>query len=148
MMPFVLSRLGPVVASLVVALAVSGCATHVPPVPANASVGAALPAAWPAPPKASNDAPPAIVAAHFSSLDVKRGELWSGTFVTGTNTASLEVRTNLFSIDVPRTSYGRFAFQADIFDTPPIFVRPYRLRVIARNSAGQEAEEDLPFEIR
>jgi hypothetical protein len=147
-MPFVFSRLRPVAASVAVALAVGGCATHVPPMPANASVGAALPAGWPAPPKAGNDAPPAIVAAHFSSLDVKRGESWSGSFVTGTNTASLEVRTNLFSIDVPRTSFGRFAFQADIFDTPPIFVRPYRLRVIARNSAGQEAEEDLPFEIR
>jgi len=116
--------------------------------PPNASVGAALPAGWPSPPNATNDAPPAIVAAHFSSLEVKRGESWSGTFVTGTNAASLEVRTNLFSIDVPRTSFGRFAFQADLFDTPPIFVRPYRLRVIARNSAGQETEEDLPFEIR
>jgi hypothetical protein len=116
--------------------------------PDNVSAGPTLPAGWPAPPRASGDAAPSIVAAHFSSLNVKRGEMWSGTFVTGTNTASLEVRTNLFSIDVPRTAFGRFAFETDVFDTPSIFVRPYRLRVIARNTAGQETEEDLPFEIR
>ena len=39
-------------------------------------------------------------------------------------------------------------YVADLFDTPPIFVRPYQLRVIARNSAGKETEEHLPFEIR
>jgi hypothetical protein len=147
-MPSAFLRFGPVAASAALALVIGGCATHVPAMPPNAGVGDALPANWPAPPNASNEVLPAIVAAHFSSLDVRRGNSWSGTFVTSTNTASLEVRTNLFSIDVPRTAFGRFAFQVDIFDTPPIFVRPYRLRVIARNSAGQEAEEDLPFEIR
>jgi hypothetical protein len=84
----------------------------------------------------------------FSSLDVRRGGRWSGEFVTGTNVASVEVRTNLFSIDVPRRTYGRFAFTLDVLDTPPIFVRAYRLRVIARNSAGKAYEEDLPFRIR
>jgi hypothetical protein len=84
----------------------------------------------------------------FSSLDVRRGGRWSGEFVTGTNVASVEVRTNLFSIDVPRRTYGRFVFTLDVLDTPPIFVRAYRLRVIARNSAGQAYEEDLPFRIR
>ena len=41
---------------------------------------------------------------HFSSLDVRRGERFSGEFVTSTNVASIEVRTNLFSIDVPHRS--------------------------------------------
>jgi hypothetical protein len=147
-MPSALSRLGPVAAALSLVLTASACATHPPAVPPNVTVGAALPAGWPAPPETASDAPPQILAAHFSSLDVKRGESWSGTFVTGTNAASIEVRTNLFSIDVPRTAFGRFSFDADVFDTPPIFVRPYRLRVIVRNTAGQETEEDLPFEIR
>jgi hypothetical protein len=84
----------------------------------------------------------------FSSLDVQRGERWSGAFVTGTNVASLEVRTNLFSINVPKRSPGRFSFVLRVLDTPPIFVRGYRLRVIARNSPGQAYEEDLPFRIR
>ena len=84
----------------------------------------------------------------FSSLVVKRGEWWSASFVTGTNVASIEVRTNLFSINVPKRSPGRFSLLLDVLDTPPIFVRHYRLRVIARNSAGEEYEENLPFEIR
>jgi len=84
----------------------------------------------------------------FSTLDVHRGSTWSGSFVTPTNVASVEVRTNLFSIDVPRTDFGRFAFTLHVMDVPPIFIRPYRLRVIARNSAGATDEEDLPMWIR
>ena len=84
----------------------------------------------------------------FSSLDVARGSTWDGSIVTSTNVASVEVRTNLFSIDVPRTSFGHFAFSLDVFDRPPIFVRAYRVRVIARNTAGMQTEEDFPFRIR
>lgn len=84
----------------------------------------------------------------FSSLDVRRGERWSAAFVTGTNVASLEVRTNLFSINVPKLAPGRFAFTLDVLDAPAIFVRSYRLRVIARNSAGERYEENLPFTLR
>ncbi len=84
----------------------------------------------------------------FNSLDVPRGSVWRGRFVTSTNTASLEVRTNLFSIIVPKTGLGRFAFAIDVLDFPPIFLRGYRLRVIARNGQGVAGEEDLPFRIR
>ena len=93
------------------------------------------------------DAAPEILGASFSSLNVGRGEKWSGRFTTGTNVASLEVRTNLFSIDVPRTGFGRFAFSVNIYDVPSIFVRKYALRIIARNTAGDEIEENAPFEI-
>jgi hypothetical protein len=95
-----------------------------------------------------NDAPPQILGMRFSSLDVRRGEHWSGQFVTGTNVASIEVRTSLFSINVPHLNPGQFSFDLDVLDTPPIFVRAYKLRVIARNSAGQAYEADMPFRIR
>jgi hypothetical protein len=84
----------------------------------------------------------------FSTLDVRRGTRWSGAFVTGTNVASLEVRTNLFSINVPKRAPGRFFFVLNVLDVPSIFVRAYRLRVIARNSAGIAYEEDVPLQIR
>ncbi len=126
----------------------AGCAPQAVPVPSNLTVGPSLPAVWPLPVAAANAAPPKIQAMHFSSLDVRRGERWRGDFVTTSNVASLEVRSNLFSIDVPRTGFGRFAFELDVLDTPPIFVRGYDLRVIARNSAGREAEEDLPMRLR
>ena len=84
----------------------------------------------------------------FSSLDVQRGQTWRANFVVSTNTAAMEVRTNLFAINVPRTAPGRFAFTLDIFDAPPIFLRAYRLRVIARNAAAVATEENAPFRIR
>jgi hypothetical protein len=124
----------------------AGCASRPVAVPGNVAVGG--PGLLPTPPVASNDAAPRILAMRFSSLDVARGTTWSGRIVTGTNVASVEVRTNLFSIDVPRTGFGRFAYSLDVLDTPPIFVRAYRLRVLARNSAGTVYEEDLPFRIR
>jgi hypothetical protein len=130
----------------VLVFALTACASHLPDVPELVSIGS--PVALPTPRAAPNNAPPHIQAMHFSSLDVARGTTWSGAFVTTTNVASVEVRTNLFSIDVPRSAFGRFAFTLDVFDTPPIFVRAYRLRVLARNSAGTIDEQDLPFRIR
>jgi hypothetical protein len=121
------------------------CASRLPDPPSNVAVGLAT---LPAPRLERNDAPPRILGMRFSSLDVRRGERWSGEIVTGTNVASVEVRTNLFSIDVPKRAPGRFAFLLNVLDTPPIFVRAYRLRVIARNSAGDQYEENLPFHIR
>ncbi|MGA2759142.1 MAG: hypothetical protein ABSF08_02325 [Candidatus Cybelea sp.] len=114
--------------------------------PANAFVGPYVP--LPTPKVEPNDAPPRILGIRFSTLDVRRGQHWSGWFVTGTDVASVEVRTSLFSINVPHVAPGRFEFTLDVLDTPPIFVRSYHLRVIARNSAGDADEEDLPFRIR
>jgi hypothetical protein len=131
--------------ALALAASFSACASRLPDTPANVTVG---PATLPSPQVEPNYAPPRILAMRFSSLDVRRGQRWSGAFVTGTDVASIEVRTNLFSINVPHRSPGRFAFWLDVLDTPPIFVRAYRLRVIARNSAGSAYEEDLPFRIR
>jgi hypothetical protein len=133
--------------ALAVATAVfSGCASRQSPVPPNVSFGTAplakVPVATP------NDAPPRILAIRFSTNDVRRRSTWTGEIVTGTNVASVEVRTSLFSIDVPRKDFGRFAFQLHVFDVPPIFIRAYQVRVIARNSSGVEAEEDFPLRIR
>jgi hypothetical protein len=130
---------------LCTAVLLPGCASRLPDIPPNAAVGLTV---LPSPRVEPNGAPPGILGMRFSSLDVRRGERWSGAFVTGTNVASIEVRTNLFSINVPHRSPGRFAFLLNVLDTPPIFVRAYRLRVIARNSAGSTFEEDLPFRIR
>ena len=97
---------------------------------------------------ASNDATPVLQDVVFNTLDVRRRSIWRGSFTTSTNVASVEVRTNLFSIDVPRTGFGKFRFSVDVLDLPPIFIRDYKLRVIARNSAGVASEEDMPLHIR
>ncbi len=135
------------VSSAVALAIVAACSAPPPAVPGNASVGATA-AVSGTPPARANDAAPEIVAMHFSALNVKRGERWSGEFLTSTNVASVEVRTPLFSINAPRRTFGRFAFAIDVLDTPPVFVRAYRLEVIARNSAGIQTAEQLPFRIR
>jgi hypothetical protein len=121
------------------------CVSRLPDPPANLAVGLAV---LPTPLVEPNGAPPRILGIRLSALDVRRGQRWSGAIVTPTNVASVEVRTNLFSINVPKRSPGRFSFTLNVLDTPPIFVRAYSLRIIARNSAGSEYEEDLPFHIR
>jgi hypothetical protein len=132
---------------VVTAAALAACSSAPPPRPANVDVG---PSSKPAPASIvrENAAPPAIGSMWFNSLDVKRGSTWEGKIDTSTNVASVEVRNNLFSINARRSDFGHFVFKVDVFDVPPIFIRGYDLRVIARNSAGQEAEEDLPFRIR
>jgi hypothetical protein len=130
--------------ALVSAVIVASCASHETVMPPNATLGVRARGA----PVVKTDGNPEIVAMAFNKLDLRRGEAWSGDFVTSTNAASLEVRTNLFSINVPRTSFGRFHFEEDILDVPSIFVRGYPLRVIARNAQGAEAEEDVPLRIR
>lgn len=93
--------------------------------------------------------PPQIV--HIAYVpSVTRGprERFAGTILASSNVASVEVRTNLFSINTRKRAPGRFTFDVAVYDLPPIFVRRYTLRVIARTTAGVEAEEDLPFRIR
>lgn len=132
-------------ATALLVLAASGCAAHPAP-PANVSfAGVAVMAA---PQAALPSAPPRILSVWFSGDAIPRGRTWYGKIVTTTNVASVEVRTNLFSIDVPRRGFGQFGFALRVFDVPPIFVRGYMLRIIARNAAGAQAEEDLPFRIQ
>jgi hypothetical protein len=137
----VLHRIG----ALALTALLPACASRLPEPPANLAVGLTV---LPTPLVEPNGAPPRILGMRFSSLDVRRGQRWRGAIVTGTNVASVEVRTNLFSINVPKRKPGSFSFTLNVLDTPPIFVRAYSLRVIARNSAGRVYEEDLPFYIR
>jgi hypothetical protein len=123
-----------------------GCVSRVPSIPPGVQIGGTP--ILPAPNVLPDRAPPRLTKMYFSTLDVRRGTRWSGAFIGGTNVASVEVRTNLFSIDVPRLGFGRFAFTVDVLDVAPIFIRPYALRVIAHNSAGDSFERDLPLKIR
>jgi hypothetical protein len=123
-----------------------GCVSRMPSVPPAVQIGGTP--ILPTPNVLPDRAPPRLAKIYFSTLDVRRGTRWSGAFVGGTNVASVEVRTNLFSIDVPRVGFGRFAFKLDVLDVAPIFIRAYALRVIAHNSAGDSFERDLPLDIR
>lgn len=129
-------------------VAVTACSSSPLRMPDNVTAGARAPHSFPIP-MSSPDAPPRIV--HIAYVPLVRrgpGERFSGTIWASSNVASVEVRSNLFSINARKRGVGLFTFDADVYDLPPIFVRAYRLRVIARTTEGVEAEEDLPFRIR
>jgi hypothetical protein len=143
----VISRLRRSIAAAALGFALlPGCVSHVPGLAPELQVGGVP--VLPSPKVLPDRALPQLTKLYFSTLDVRRGTRWSGAFVGGTNVASVEVRTNLFSIDVPRVGFGRFAFSVDVLDVAPIFIRAYALRVIAHNSAGDTYERDLPLRIR
>ncbi|HEV7179631.1 MAG TPA: hypothetical protein VGN11_07150 [Candidatus Baltobacteraceae bacterium] len=126
--------------------ALAACSSAAPPKPENVRVGGSAPKHVAA--SLPGASAPEIQSIWFNSLDVSRGGTWEGRIDTSTNVASVEIRNNLFSINARRASFGHFRFAVDVFDVPAIFIRGYDLRVIARNAAGTEAEEDLPFQIR
>lgn len=129
-------------------LAVAACSSP-PRVPDNVTLSpTASNHAYTIPMRAP-DAPPAIVhIAYVPSVTRGPGQRFAGTIWTSSNVASVEMRTNLFSINAHKRDVGRFDFDVAVYDLPPIFVRTYTLRAIARNTAGVEAEEDLPLRIR
>jgi len=118
-----------------------------PPKPNFLSVAVRLPANWPQPHRAGVAAPPEIQALRFSSLEARAGTDWDGDILTSTNTASVEIGSNLFDFSAPRSRPGSFHFNFHLIDFPAGLVRPYTLRVIARNTAGQTREVDVPFRI-
>jgi cytochrome oxidase Cu insertion factor (SCO1/SenC/PrrC family) len=133
--------------ALIASLVLAGCVQALPPKPNLLLVAARPPANWPQPHRAAVGAPPEIQAVRFSSLDARAGTDWDGDILTSTNTASVEVGTNLFDFSAPRTELGRFHFHFHVIDVPALMVRPYVLYVKARNTAGQIDQIATPFRI-
>jgi cytochrome oxidase Cu insertion factor (SCO1/SenC/PrrC family) len=133
--------------ALIAGLVLAGCVQALPPKPKLLLVAAHPPANWPQPRQANVAAPPEIQAIRFSSLDAKAGTDWDGDILASTNTASVEVGTNLFDFSAPRTLPGRFHFRFHLIDVPAPLVRPYVLYVTARNTAGQIHQIAIPFRI-
>lgn len=124
------------------ALLVSGCSPHPVHLSPLVAVGPARPSPWPAPEIASSDAPPKIERIWFSTLHLSQGHGFEGAIVTGTNVASVEIRTPVFSINAPRSDFGRFAFKLHILEFPPMMKHTYPMQIIARNTAGTESIAD------
>jgi hypothetical protein len=106
------------------------------------------PSPWPTPQMLEPGAPPHILALWMNATTIQPGKPWYGRVVTSTNVASVEVRTESFSFVCRRTRFGDFRFSQTILDIVPQYRRPYTLRVIARNTAGQSEEWLVPIAIR
>lgn len=111
------------------------------------SIAPGEPKNWPAAHRSAVAAPPEIQAIRFSSLQPRLGGTWDGDVLASTNTASVEVRTKMFSFEVPRVQPGRFHFHYDLTDLPATMVRRYDLQIVARNEDGRERRVRVPFRI-
>ncbi|HVA32968.1 MAG TPA: hypothetical protein VNG31_02395 [Candidatus Baltobacteraceae bacterium] len=99
-------------------------------------------------PQRAPDAPPEIVAVHLSSTTVRSDETLSGTVLTSSNVASVEVRVATYSIGLPKVGVGRFALAYRLGNIP-FFVRgTYPMTIVARNTRGDAVHRTLPLTIR
>jgi cytochrome oxidase Cu insertion factor (SCO1/SenC/PrrC family) len=128
-------------------LVLAGCAQALPDKPNALVVGAAIPGNWPQARIAAIDAPPRIQAIRLSSTAPRLGTIWDGDILTSTNVVGVNIATNLFNFNPPRTRPGHFHFSLKMIDVPSIFVREYLLTIVARNTAGRERQIVVPFRI-
>ena len=96
---------------------------------------------------ASPDAPPRIVDVRLSNQTVRSGDTISGTVETSSNVASVEARIATFAIPVPKVGVGRFALRYIVPQVPFFLHGNYQMKVIARNSAGEEVARTIPITV-
>lgn len=129
--------------ALAISVVACGCVPHFA-IPRNVSVGA-----WHGPPPpapvASPNAPPHIVLVRLSATTIAPLQRFSGTITTSTNVASVEVKTEAFAYNVPRSTFGQFAFSYVMPELPPPARRHYLLVITARNAAGVAEVERVPI---
>jgi hypothetical protein len=94
------------------------------------------------------DAPPQILSVAISETTVHSGDTVSGTVLTTSNVASVEVRVATFGRGLSKAGVGRFTLTYPVGNLP-FFVRgTYAMHVIARNTAGASTETSVPITVR
>jgi hypothetical protein len=106
------------------------------------------PSPWPKAIPAAPGAAPRILAFWTNETSIAPGSDWFGRIATTTNVASVEIRTESFSFNATRTAFGQFTFDQHVLDIVPQYKRGYTLRVIARNTAGDQDTRSIPIELR
>ena len=102
----------------------------------------------PAPQVAAPEATPKVLAVQLSSTSVHMGDTWSGTIITTTNVASLEVQSPSFVFNAKRVAYGKFRFTLRWLFIEPLYRREYTVAFVARNAAGVATKRDVTVNFR
>jgi hypothetical protein len=106
------------------------------------------PAALPTPLELPDDAAPQILAVQISDPVLHGGETITGTVVTSTNVAAVEVQCEGRHTRVPRSDLGVFQLTYQIPHLPFFMRHKYNAKVVATNSAGVTVERDFTFSVR
>jgi hypothetical protein len=94
------------------------------------------------------DAAPQILAVQVSDPVFHSGELITGTIITSTNVAAVEIRLAGRKMRIPRTDFGVFQMSYTMPRVPFWMRKTYTAQVVAMNSAGVEAERDVTISVR
>lgn len=110
------------------------------------SAAAVVPA--PTVPRLSPDASPRILSVAIDKTAVSSGDHVSGTVLTSSNVASVEVRIGGYGVTLNKVGVGRFAMAYTVGDLPFFVHGTFQLQVIARNSRGDKTQTSVPIEVR
>jgi hypothetical protein len=93
------------------------------------------------------DAPPQILAVQISPV-VHSGETVTGTVITSTNVAAVEIRMAGHAARIPRVDFGVWQLSYQIPRVPFWMRHAYTAQVVAINSAGVESAREVTISIR
>lgn len=118
------------------------------PTPTPSATPLATPTPLPTPLTLPPDAPPQILAVQLSDPVFHSGEHVTGTIITSTNVAAVEIRMMGRARRIPRTDFGVFEMSYTLPRIPFWMRKTYTAQVIAMNTAGVEAERDVTVSVR
>lgn len=116
------------------------------PLPTTTPLPTATP--MPTPLVLPDDAPPQILAVTVSDPVFHSGETVTGTVITSTNVAAVEIRLAGRSMRLPRSDFGVFQMSYTMPRVPFWLRKTYTAQVVALNSAGLQAERDITVSVR
>ncbi len=118
------------------------------PSPVPSGTPSPSPSPLPTPLVLPDDAPPQILAVQISDPVVHGGETVTGTVITSTNVAAVEIRMAGRAIRMPRTDYGVWQLTYHMPHVPFFMRGTYTAQIVAMNVAGAVAERDVAISVR
>lgn len=126
----------------------------VAPSPSPSAIPTTLPTSLPSPMATPTvlmlapDAAPQILWVGLSSTTPHAGDTLAITVLTSSNVASVELRVGGYGSGMTKTDVGHFELSSQVPRLPFFMSHSLKLQVIARNTAGVAAEQDVPLQVR
>lgn len=118
------------------------------PSPSPTPTPFATPTPMPTPLVLPPNAQPQILAVEVSDPIFHSGEMITGTVITSTNVASVQLHIAGYAIGLPRRDFGIFELSYQIPHIPFFARRNYPAQLVATTAAGVTAERSMIIPIR
>lgn len=120
----------------------------VTPQPASSAVPSPTPLATPAVIMLPPDAPPQILWIAISSTAPRAGDTLTVAVLTSSNVASVELRVGGYGSGMTKTDVGHFQLASTVPKLPFFMGHNLTLQIIARNTAGVTAQQNVALHVR